>query len=104
MITWRKIGVVISVLWLIGPPIYVLVDTNQPASKTLGSCMTVVKNFDWCLPDARFVSPREMAHNLIPLSHRHRGRDDSRWSRWSNRVGWSARATMQIGSASIGNA
>jgi hypothetical protein len=45
--------------------IYVLVDTNQRASEILGSCMSVVNNIDWCLPGAVFVSPREMAHNLV---------------------------------------
>ena len=61
----RRLGVMLSVLWLIGLPIYVLIDTNQRASETLGSCMSVVNNIDWCLPGAGFVSPREIAHNLV---------------------------------------
>jgi hypothetical protein len=61
----HKVGVLLSVLWLIGLPIYAFVDTNHRASKTLDSCMSVVKNIDWCLPGAGFVSPREMAHNLV---------------------------------------
>ena len=61
----QRVGVLLSVLWLIGLPIYVLVDTNQRASETLGSCMSVVNNIDWCLPGAGFVSPREIAHNLV---------------------------------------
>jgi hypothetical protein len=55
----------LSVLWLIGLPIYVLADTNLRASKILDSCMSVVKNIDWCLPGAGFVTPREMAHTLV---------------------------------------
>ena len=61
----RRLGVMLSVLWLIGLPIYVLIDTNQRASETLGSCMSVVNNIDWCLPGAGLVSPREMIHNLV---------------------------------------
>jgi hypothetical protein len=33
MITWRKIGVVVSVLWLIGLPIFVMFDSNRRASE-----------------------------------------------------------------------
>jgi hypothetical protein len=61
----HRVAVLLSVLWLIGLPIYVLVDTNQRASEILGSCMSVVNNIDWCLPGAGFMSPREMAHNLV---------------------------------------
>ena len=58
----HRVGVLLG---LIGLPIYVLLDTNQRASETLGWCMSVVNNIDWCLPGAGFVSPREMAHNLV---------------------------------------
>jgi hypothetical protein len=61
----HRVGVLLSVLWLIGLPICVLVNTNQRASKTFGSCMSVVKNINWCLPGAGFVSTREIAHNLV---------------------------------------
>jgi hypothetical protein len=61
----HRVGTLLSILWLIGLPIYVLVDTNQRASEILSSCMSVVNNIDWCLPGAGFVSPREIAHNLV---------------------------------------
>ena len=61
----HRVGVLLSILWLIGLPIYVLVKTNQRASETLGSCMSIINNIDWCLPGAGFVSPREMSHNLV---------------------------------------
>jgi hypothetical protein len=39
--------------------------TDLRASKTLGSCMNVVRNIDWCLQGVGFVNPREMAHTLV---------------------------------------
>ena len=36
---WQRIGVVISILWLIGVPIYLMVDQNQSASRVYESCL-----------------------------------------------------------------
>ena len=36
---WQRIGVVISVLWLIASPIYLLVTKNEAANKSYAACI-----------------------------------------------------------------
>jgi hypothetical protein len=39
MSDWQRIGVLISVLWLVGMPIYLMVDTNNTAGVVYQSCI-----------------------------------------------------------------
>lgn len=36
---WQRIGVLISVLWIVGTPIYLMVDTNNTAEAVYQSCI-----------------------------------------------------------------
>jgi hypothetical protein len=36
---WQRIGVLISVLWFVGMPIYLMVDTNNTAAAVYQSCI-----------------------------------------------------------------
>jgi hypothetical protein len=45
MITWRKIGVVVSVLWLIGLPIFVMFDSNRRASEFYAWCRSAESRY-----------------------------------------------------------
>jgi hypothetical protein len=36
---WQRIGVLISVLWFVGTPIYLMVDTNNTAGAVYQSCI-----------------------------------------------------------------
>jgi hypothetical protein len=36
---WQRIGAVISVLWLIGSPLYLLVTENEPADRSYAACI-----------------------------------------------------------------
>jgi hypothetical protein len=74
MITWRKIGVV-SALWLIGLPIFVMIDSNRRASEFYTWCrsaeshyatdMTPEQQLEWCSRSARFMTPTVLAQVLI---------------------------------------
>src|SRR5262249_57203663 len=39
MSDWQRLGVLISVLWLVGMPIYLMVDTNNTAGVVYQSCI-----------------------------------------------------------------
>ena len=75
MITWRKIGVVISVLWLIGLPIFVMVDSNRRASQFYAWCRSTEPHFasdvtpeqqdEWCSRAAGFMTPTVLVQVLI---------------------------------------
>jgi hypothetical protein len=75
MITWRKIGVVVSALWLIGLPIFVMIDSNQRASEFYAWCrnaeshyatdMTLEQQLEWCSRSAKFMTPTVLAQVLI---------------------------------------
>jgi len=39
MARWRRVGVLVSVLWFIGVPIYLVVDTNSTAKAVYQSCI-----------------------------------------------------------------
>jgi hypothetical protein len=38
---WQRIGVVISVLWMVGFPIFLMVDTNRQASEMYQGCLRI---------------------------------------------------------------
>jgi len=88
---WQRIGVVISVLWLIASPTYLLVTKNKAASKSYAACMksslitgTQLRAIgnrreadvweshskDWCLSDAGYMSPVGLAHALLEENYR----------------------------------
>jgi hypothetical protein len=88
---WQKIGVVISVLWLIASPTYLLVTKNKAANKSYAACMKsslitgthlrAIGNHDeadawerhskdWCLSAAGYMSPVGLAHALLEGSYR----------------------------------
>ena len=90
MSRWQRIGVVISVLWLIASPIYLLVTKNEAANKTYAACieessMTSTRmrqmgqydqadawehhSNDWCLRAAGYMSPVGLAHALLEGSY-----------------------------------
>jgi hypothetical protein len=88
---WQRIGVVISILWLIASPAYLLVTKNQAANKSYAACiesslMTGTRlryigqydqadawerhSNDWCLGTAGYMSPVGLAHALLEGSYR----------------------------------
>jgi hypothetical protein len=87
---WQRIGVAISVLWLIALPIYLLVTKNEAANKSYAACieeslmtgtrMREVGNQDeadawerhsndWCLRGAGYMSPIGLAHVFLEGSY-----------------------------------
>jgi hypothetical protein len=87
---WQRIGVAISVLWLIASPIYLLVTRNETANKSYAACieeslMTGTRmreigkqdeadvwerhSNDWCLRGAGYISPIGLAHVLLEGSY-----------------------------------
>jgi hypothetical protein len=88
---WQRIGVVISILWLIASPAYLLVTKNQAANKSYAACiesslMTGTRlryigqydqadawerhSKDWCLGAAGYMSPVGLARALLEGSYR----------------------------------
>jgi hypothetical protein len=75
MITWRKIGVVVSALWLIALPIFVMLDSNRRAGEFFAWCrsaesryatdMTPEQQLEFCTRSARFMTPSVLAQVLI---------------------------------------
>jgi hypothetical protein len=75
MITWRKIGVVISALWLIGLPVLVMIDSNRRASVFYTWCRTAASRYvadmtpeqqlEWCSRSAGFMTPSVLAQVLV---------------------------------------
>jgi hypothetical protein len=83
--------VVISVLWLIASPSYLLVTTNKAANKSYAACMKLSlmtgaqlravgkpdeadawerHSNDWCSSTAGYLSPIGLAHALLEGSYR----------------------------------
>jgi hypothetical protein len=82
---WQRIGVVISLLWLVGLPIYLMADSNRRASDFYTWCRSIESKFasdkrssgrddlaetteqqhEKCWRSARFMTPTVMAHTLI---------------------------------------
>src|SRR5262249_19056043 len=75
MIRWRKIGVVVSVLWLIALPVFVMLDSNRRASEFFAWCrsaesryaidMTPEQQLEFCTRSARFMTPSVLAQVLV---------------------------------------
>jgi hypothetical protein len=87
---WQKIGAAISVLWLIGSPIYLLLIENKPAEKSYAACIeeSLVTSarmrkvgqhdqadawehhsYDWCWQAAGYTSPVSLAHAFVEGNH-----------------------------------
>jgi hypothetical protein len=88
---WQRIGVLISILWLIASPTYLLVTKNQAANKSYAACIEsslttgthlryIGQNDqadawerhskDWCVGGAGYMSPVGLAHSLLEGSYR----------------------------------
>jgi hypothetical protein len=75
MITGRKIAVLVSALWLIGLPIFVMFDSNRRAGEFFTWCrsaesryaadMTPEQQLEFCTRSARFMSPSLLMQVLI---------------------------------------
>ena len=75
MSAWRKIGVAISVLWMVGLPIYVMMDSNRRANEFYSWCRSKESNFasdltpeqrhEWCSQSAGFMTPTVLAQVLV---------------------------------------
>ena len=71
----QKIGVALSAVWLVGLPIYVMVDSNRRASEFYAWCrsvetkiasnMTSEEQHEWCSRSAKFMTPTVLAQVLI---------------------------------------
>ena len=87
---WQRIGVLISILWLIASPTYLLVTKNQAANKSYAACielslMTGTRlryigqhdqadawerhSNNWCLGAAGYMSPVGLAHAMLEGSY-----------------------------------
>jgi hypothetical protein len=87
---WQRIGVVISVLWLIASATYFIATKNEAAGKSYAACiessrMTGTRlreigkhdeadawerhSNDWCLRAAGYMSPVGLAHALLEGSY-----------------------------------
>ena len=87
---WQRIGAVISVLWLIGSSIYLLITENEPADRSYAACiedslMTSTQmrekgqqdeayawehhSYDWCFRAAGYMSPVGLAHAFLEGSY-----------------------------------
>jgi hypothetical protein len=75
MSRWRKVGVLLSAMWMIGLPIYVMADSNRRAGEFYDWCrgpesnytsdMTPEEKHDACWKSARFMTPSVLAQTLI---------------------------------------
>ena len=75
VITWRKIGVAVSALWLIGLPMFVMLDSNRRANEFYTWCrsaesryaaeMTPQQQVEWCSRAAGFMTPTVLAQVLV---------------------------------------
>jgi hypothetical protein len=72
---WQKIAVLVSILWMIGLPIYVMIDSNRRASEFYNVCrkvesnlafeMTAEQQHEVCWRSAKFMTPTVLAQTLI---------------------------------------
>ena len=72
---WQKIGVLISIVWMIGLPICVMIDSNRRASEFYNVCrklesklaadMTAEQRHEACWRSAKFMTPTVLAQTLI---------------------------------------
>ena len=72
---WQKFGVLVSIVWMIGLPICVMIDSNRRASEfynmcrkvesNLASAMTTEQQHEACWRSAKFITPTVLAQTLI---------------------------------------
>ena len=72
---WQKIAVLVSILWMIGLPIYLMIDSNRRASEFYNVCrkvesnpafeMTAEQQHEACWRSAKFMTPTVLAQTLI---------------------------------------
>ena len=71
----QKIGVLVSILWMVGLPICVMIDSNRRASEFYDMCRKVESNLgsdlgteqqhEACWRTAKFMTPTVLAQTLI---------------------------------------
>ena len=72
---WQKFGVLVPIVWIIGLPICVMIDSNRRASEfynmcrkvesNLASAMTTEQQHEACWRSAKFITPTVLAQTLI---------------------------------------
>lgn len=72
---WQKIAVAVSVIWMIGMPIYIMIDSNRRANEFYTACrslesnlasdMTPEQQHERCWRSAKFMTPGVLAQTLI---------------------------------------
>ena len=72
----QKIGILLSVIWMIGIPIYVMIDSNRRANEFYGMCRRLESSIvsdptnaeqqhESCWRSAKFMTPSGLAQTLI---------------------------------------
>lgn len=62
---WQRIGVVISVLWLVGLPIYLMINHNRHEQEFLSWCVGVGWERNNFLGIVDFISPMQIARIAV---------------------------------------
>jgi hypothetical protein len=73
---WQKIGILLSIIWMIGIPIYVMIDSNRRANEFYGMCRrlessiasdstTAEQQHETCWRSAKFITPSGLVQTLI---------------------------------------
>jgi hypothetical protein len=73
---WQKIGIVLSIIWMICIPIYVMIDSNRRANEFYGMCRrlessiafdspTAEQQHEICWRSAKFMTPSGLVQTLI---------------------------------------
>jgi hypothetical protein len=73
---WQKIGILLSIIWMIGIPIYVMIDSNRRANEFYGMCRrlessiasdstTAEQQHETCWRSAKFMTPSGLVQTLI---------------------------------------
>jgi hypothetical protein len=73
MARWRRVGVLVSVLWFIGVPIYLVIDTNSTAKAVYQSCIRSADlafepgGFEGSNPDELKVAERRCTRSFYDM-------------------------------------
>ena len=73
---WQKIGILLSVIWMIGIPIYVMIDSNRRANEFYGMCRRLESSIasdptnaeqqhETCWKSANFLTARVLAQTTV---------------------------------------
>jgi hypothetical protein len=73
---WQKIGILLSIIWMIGIPIYVMIDSNRRANEFYDMCRrlessiafdstTAEQQHEICWRSAKFMTPSSLMQTLI---------------------------------------